>query len=123
MKPLKFLTLGIALITAITFNSCKKEGIGGYGEIRGYAISNGKMVKPFIFYISYGATSSPGGDLSKYDSSSLSDDNGKFNFKGLKKGDYYIYAKGTENGSSMAGGAHIFLNQNEILAEIPIAVN
>src|SRR5665647_2809603 len=114
MKTIKFLSLGIVLFAAVILSSCKKDDVVGKGEIKGYAISSGKTLKPATFYLKYGAVSSPGSDVSKYDKNLLADTDGKFDFKGLSSGDYFIFATGTDNGVIVSGGIHVVLANDEI---------
>jgi hypothetical protein len=123
MKIIKLLSTGVLLFSIILLGSCKKDGgINGSGEVKGYAVLNGKTLKPTTFYIKYGATTSPGTNISKYDSNSLSDSDGKFNFKGLQGGDYFIYAIGTDNGVSVSGGTHVVLSNGEVKENVAIQV-
>lgn len=103
----------LALVLFLGLTSCEKEGLGGKGEIKGYASYEDKTFKPAMFYIKYGADSSPGIDVSRYDASSASDSDGKFHFKELNKGDYYIYAVGPDEGQTLMGGVHVELGKDE----------
>jgi hypothetical protein len=85
---LNFLLLGLSL----AFTSCTKEGIGGKGEIKGYATH-------------------------------AADADGKFNFKELNKGNYYIHAVGTENGVTMTGGTNVELTKDQIKDNVEIGLN
>lgn len=120
-----FLSNKIVLLLFVLLFSfgCKKEGIGGKGEIKGYATFNGKVIKSTTFYIKYGTKSSPGSDVSKYDGNSTGDSDGKFHFKELNQGDYYIYTVGAEGGQTLTGGMHVELEKNQIKDNIVIPVN
>ena len=86
------------------------------------ALSNGKTLKPATFYIKYGAVSFPDTDVTKYDKNSLSDTDGKYDFKGLASGDYYIYATGTDNGVNVTGSVHVILSTDELKDNVTITV-
>lgn len=123
MKGIKVLSLGILLFTLGITTGCKKDEVAvGKGEIKGYALLNGKTLKPATFYIKYGAVSSPGSDITKYDRNSLSDSDGKFGFKELASGDYFIYAVGTDNGVKVTGGVHVVLANDEVKDNVAITV-
>ncbi|RDV15473.1 hypothetical protein DXT99_08230 [Pontibacter diazotrophicus] len=111
-----------ALVLFVGLTSCTKEGLGGKGEIKGHAYYESKSFKPAMFYIKYGADSSPGSDISRYDASSASDSDGKFHFKELNKGDYYIYAVGPDEGQTVAGGVHVELDKDEHKDNVQINV-
>jgi hypothetical protein len=110
------------LVLFMGLTSCKKEGLGGKGEIKGYASYENKTFKPAMFYIKYGADSSPGTDVSRYDASSASDSDGKFHFKELNKGDYYIYAVGPDEDRTLTGGVHVELGKDEQKENVQINV-
>ena len=102
---------------------CKKEeSIGGTGEIKGQSFYNGKATKTSNIYNKYGSQTSPGSDVSKYDSSIIGDSDRKFNFKELKSGDYYIHVVIMENGQIFTGGEHVALGNNEIKDNLNIEV-
>lgn len=122
MKAIKLLSLGIILLIAVIFSGCKKDDVVGKGEIKGSALSNGKTLKPATFYLKFGAVSSPGIDVSKYDKNLLADIDGKFDFKGLSGGDYFIFATGTDNGVIVSGGIHVVLANDEIKDNVTITV-
>ena len=123
MKTSYVFRAGLAFfIIVVALAACKKEGLGGKGEIKGSAMNSGKVVKSTVFYIKYGATDSPGTDVAQYDASAPADGDGKFNFKELNAGDYYIYAVGDEGGISMTGGAHVELTKDEIKDNVIIEV-
>ena len=123
MKRSHILTVFILIIFILTgLISCEKEGVGGKGEIKGSAVFENYTLKPAIFYIKYGADSSPGTDISQYDASSASDQDGNFHFKDLNKGHYYIYATGTDNNETVVGGIHVELEKNEHKENVQIYV-
>ena len=118
----------LAGLFTILFLGCKKDvvitgGTGGKGEIKGYSSYNGKATKPTTFYIKYATITSPGTDITKYDFTNSSDLDGKFSFKELTQGDYYIYALSSDNGQALSGGVHVILLNNEIKDNVVISVN
>jgi len=120
-NKLAYLSVLFCTLTLL-FTNCTKAGLGGKSEIKGYAAFNSKTVKPTTFYIKYGATSSPGTDLSKYDANSASDSDGKFDFKGLQKGDYFIYAVGIDNSTTVTGGIYVKVASGEFKDNVQINV-
>lgn len=74
--------------------SCKKEGTGGKATITGIARHHSTPIANAVIYIKYGATEFPGPDPSSYDLSVTADANGKYEFSGMNKGDYYLYGIG-----------------------------
>jgi hypothetical protein len=122
MKALKYLSLGFFLLAVMILSGCKKDDVVGKGEIKGYATSSGKTLKPATFYLKFGTVSSPGSDISKYDKNLLADTDGKFDFKGLSSGDYFIFATGTDNSVVVSGGIHVVLANDEIKDNVIITV-
>ena len=120
MKKLFSLNALLLVILCLSFSNCKKNGLGGKAEIKGYAFYKSKTQKPTTFYIKYGAKSMPGSDVSKYDASSNSDTDGKFDFKNLYKGDYYIYAVSVDGGQTITGGVHVSLSSSDFKDNIQI---
>lgn len=112
--------LVIFLLTGLI--GCEKEGVGGKGEIKGSAVYGNSSLKPAIFYIKYGADASPGTDISNYDASSATDQDGNFHFKDLNKGHYYIYAVGMVDDGTVVGGMHVELEKNEHKENVQINV-
>lgn len=123
MKAIKILSLGIVLFTILMASGCKKdEPVTANGQIKGSAISNGKTLKPTTFYLKFGTVNFPGTDISKYDKYNVADADGKFSFKGLSNGDYYIYAIGVDNGVNVSGSIHILLVNDEIKDNVIITL-
>ena len=120
MRKNLILNVFVATLLLISFTNCKKNGVGGKAEIKGFAFYKGKTQKPTTFYIKYGATSSPGSDVTKYDSSNNSDTDGKFDFKNLYRGDYFIYAVSVESGQTVTGGVHVFIGKSDIKDNVEI---
>ncbi len=122
---IKFKYFSIAVIMAIAFTACKKEGLGGKGEIKGQTVSytDGKYIKGSTVYIKYGAKSFPGTNIANYDASNTADSDGKYDFKGLRKGDYYLYATGMENGMFVSGNMRIVLNDDELKENVNIVLS
>lgn len=116
--------LVVAFFVSAVFIGCKKdETVAGKGEIKGYSTYNSKTIKPATFYVKFGVTTSPGADVSKYDKNNLSDSDGKFDFKTLGPGDYFIYAVATDNGVNLSGGVHVVLAQDELKDNVVIVLN
>jgi hypothetical protein len=74
--------------------SCVKAGLGGNGTISGICCHH-RIAIPFdSVAIKYNAVNLPGITPSDYDNMIIADSTGHFIFKGLKKGNYYLYAWG-----------------------------
>lgn len=116
MRELNQLTI-LLICSLFLITSCQKNAPGGKASISGKitysdqslgvnnAIAPGAVVK-----IAYGATSAP----SSYDSQTIVDANGNYNFS-LYSGDYYIYViydAGNSQYDYTAGG-HVKIGKTE----------
>jgi hypothetical protein len=119
----KTVALLIYSFLVLTVASCKKEGLGGKGEIRGYTVYNANKVDHAIVYIKYGAKNSPGTDLGKYDANKEADGDGKFTFQDLKPGDYFLHAVRTKDGQTLIGETHVEINDGEIKENVAVVMN
>jgi hypothetical protein len=103
--------------------SCTKEGPGGKSSVAGSVKHHDALIPEAIVYIKYGATEFPGKDVSKYDASTIADANAFYEFKNLRKGDYYLYSVGwdvTMPGEVTGGvGVKIKYNQQKY-TDIPV---
>lgn len=104
-------------IAIFTISSCKKEGTGGKSNVSGNVKHHTKLIPNAEVYIKYGATEFPGTDLSSYDDHTTADANAHYEFKGLQKGDYYLYGVGMDGVGASAfpvtGGISIKLKYNK----------
>jgi hypothetical protein len=119
----KILIASIYLIAATTFFSCKKEGTGGKSTVSGTVKHHSNPIPNAIVYIKYGATEFPGVDLSVYDNHVTADANAHYEFKDLRKGDYYLYGVGYDANifETVKGGVGIKLKyNNNISSDIPV---
>jgi hypothetical protein len=104
-------------------SSCHKEGSGGKSSVSGAVMHHTMLIPNAVVYIKYGATNFPGSDVSLYDASVSSDANAHYEFKDLRKGDYYLYAVGYDNMimETVSGGIGIQLQYNkETSTDIPV---
>jgi hypothetical protein len=110
-------------VVLLLFTSCHKPGTGGHSSVSGNVKHHSKLIPNAIVYIKYGATEFPGTDVSKYDASITSDTNAHYEFKDLRKGDYYLYGVGWDNSvmQQVAGGIGIKLKYNNAnVNDVPV---
>jgi hypothetical protein len=115
--------LAILLMGSIILTSCKKAGLGGNSSVSGTVKHHVKPIPNAVVYIKYGATEFPGADVSKYDASVASDASANYSFKGLEKGDYYLYGFGYDSTlmQNVMGGIGITLKKNQALSsDVPV---
>lgn len=121
LQKLKFICLiGLVLIS---FSACHKEGTGGKSSVSGYVMHHTKSIENAVVYIKYGATEFPGADLSKYDASFPTGADAHYEFKDLRKGDYYLYGVGYDNSvmESVTGGIGIKLKYSKAIStDVPV---
>lgn len=118
-------TIAIVLLigTAVLITSCRKEGTGGKSSVSGQVKHHSNPIPNAVVYIKYGATEFPGTDVSKYDNSVTADANANYNFKDLRKGDYYLYGVGYDNTimEIVTGGVAVKLKYNkETSSDVPV---
>ncbi|MCX6296169.1 MAG: carboxypeptidase-like regulatory domain-containing protein [Bacteroidetes bacterium] len=110
-------------LIAMTITSCKKEGTGGKSSVSGSVKHHSRLIPNAIVYIKYGATEFPGTDISKYDDHVTSDADAHYEFKDLRKGDYYLYGAGYDTYGlfNVTGGVGIKLKYNKsITIDVPV---
>jgi hypothetical protein len=115
----------LSILLSLTFSSCHKEGTGGHSSVSGNVKHHTKLIPNAIVYIKYGATEFPGTDVSKYDDHITSDTNAHYEFKDLRKGDYYLYGVGWDGsgatGFPVTGGVGIKLKYNKAsVNDVPV---
>ncbi len=127
MKPFfnlnKLFIASVFLIAATTLYSCKKEGTGGKATVNGYVKHHSNPIPNAIVYIKYGATEFPGNDVSIYDNHVTADANAHYEFKDLRKGDYYLYGVGYDATifEAVKGGIGIQLKRNNtVTSDVPV---
>jgi len=103
MKTSK-LTRGLILFSMLAFTACKKEpGPGGKAHIHGhveYEATEETIVNATVS-IWYDATSKP---LANADDATTANGEGEFEFENLNKGDYYLYAIGSDTSGTLREG-------------------
>lgn len=105
------------------FSACHKEGTGGKSSVSGSVKHHDKLIPNSVVYIKYGSTEFPGTDVSKYDASFPTGADAHYEFKDLRKGDYYLYGFGYDNAimGTVSGGVGIKLKYNKaIVTDIPV---
>jgi hypothetical protein len=127
MKPFlklnKLFFASICLIALTTLYSCKKEGTGGKSTVSGTVKHHSNPIPNAIVYIKYGATEFPGNDVSVYDNHVTADANAYYEFKDLRKGDYYLYGVGYDPNifEAVKGGIGIQLKRNNtVTSDVPV---
>jgi hypothetical protein len=113
----------LLIIFAVNFSACLKEGPGGKSSISGAVMHHEIIIPNSTVYIKYNATEFPGTDLSKYDASTTADASAHYEFKGLRKGDYYLYGVGFDNmiADEVTGGIHVKIKYNtDSEADVPV---
>ncbi|HEY4800112.1 MAG TPA: hypothetical protein VII99_13615 [Bacteroidia bacterium] len=105
--------------------SCGKPGPGGSATIKGAVKHQSKLIPKAMVYIKYGATSSPGTDVTYYDASTSADAQANYQFSNLKRGNYYLFAVGFDSTTvqTVTGGAHVIINTKTETDQQDLAVN
>jgi hypothetical protein len=123
----KFLSKSViaisVLILLFTATSCRKEGTGGKSSVSGSVKHHDRLIPNAVVYIKYGAKNFPGTDVALYDASTTADGNAHYEFKNLRKGDYYLYGVGYDNqgGYIVTGGIGVELKYNkETTTDVPV---
>ena len=103
---------------AVFYFSCVKPGKGGMAEIKGFVKHHTTPVPNAVVCIKYGAKEFPGDDLSIYDEQIITTGTDAFyEFKELKKGDYYLFSVGFDS-SIMEQGVSclyvLFIHRNDV---------
>lgn len=120
LKRSVFLVMSCMLIT---LGACTKEGPGGKSSVSGNVLHHDLIIPNSVVYIKYNATEFPGPDVSVYNASVTADANGHYEFKDLRKGDYYLYGVGYDNAifEQVTGGISIKLKYNkELKTDVPV---
>lgn len=122
MKTTKLIT-GLAVVALMAFTAgCKKDpGPGGKAHIHGHVHyeANDETISDAMVSIWYDAASISG----TADDSTLTDAAGKFEFENLNKGDYYLFALGSDStGTSREGGLAVTIEKKseEVDADIDV---
>jgi hypothetical protein len=107
--------IALAFVLIVAVISCRKEGPGGKSTVKGVIYYNGVAVPQAAVYIKYGATESPGDDISLYDTYTTTDGQGNYIFSSLVQGNYYIYSSGLDQVSNfnVKGGRAINLKKKQ----------
>jgi hypothetical protein len=108
------LSILIAFLFMAT-TACKKEGSGGKSSVSGNVQHHGANIANAVVYIKYGATEFPGADVSLYDDKTTSNGSAYYEFKSLRRGNYFLYAVGFDNSVSevVSGGIAVKLMYNK----------
>lgn len=119
----KIILLSAAVILSMTISSCHKEGTGGKSSVSGSVKHHSALIPNSVVYIKYGAKEFPGTNTSLYDASVTADANAHYEFKNLRKGDYYLYGVGYDNTimETVTGGIAVTLKYNkESSTDVPV---
>ena len=114
-----FFFLFFALLLA-----CTKPGPGGKGSIKGFIKHHDKPIPSSVVYIKYGATESPGTNVTYYDESVNTDANANYEFPDLKKGAYYLFGVGFDSaiGKPVSGGVPVVIKSKTETVETDVPV-
>ena len=113
----------VFLFILIMSPACRKEGTGGKSSVSGNVKHHSKLIPNTIVYIKYEATEFPGTNTSVYDASVTADANAHFEFRDLRKGDYFLYGVGYDNTifETVTGGIGVNLKYNkETTVDVPV---
>jgi len=115
----------LLLFSFLLFSSCHKPGPGGSATIKGIVMHQSKSIKGSVVYIKYGATQSPGADVTYYDESVTTDAQANYQFQNLRRGDYFLFAVGFDSAAvqSVSGGIHIEIKSKTETAQQDVTVN
>ncbi|MCE9537856.1 MAG: hypothetical protein K8R85_01380 [Bacteroidetes bacterium] len=119
----KIIFVNISITSVLILSSCHKEGNGGKSSVNGYVSHHGHKIGNSIVYIKYGAVEFPGADVTKYEASVTADVDGRYEFKNLRKGLYFLYAVGYDNliMETVTGGTGVKLKYNKAeTTDIPV---
>lgn len=122
-KMNKSILMILTMITFTVLTACHKEGTGGKSSISGNVKHHDEIIPNATVYIKYGATELPGTSPSSYDASTAADANGHYEFKNLRKGDYFLYGVGfdTDHMETVTGGISVKLKYNkETTTDVPV---
>lgn len=101
--------------------SCKKNQAGGNAAITGIINHHGRAIPNAKIFVKYAAKEFPGADTSIYDADARADGSGKYTFK-CYKGDYFLYARGVDQGTVVSGGVPAHVRSKEMVtADIPLS--
>jgi len=122
---MKKIILLSALLTILSFSSCKKNETGGKSSVKGKVAHHEKAIAYAMVYIKFDSKESAGTDVTKYDSKVQADINGNYEFPSLYKGNYYLYAAGQDLAIAapyeVFGGVPVKLGRKESISiDIPV---
>ena len=126
MKMILDLNKGLLICLTIllaTTTSCHKEGTGGKSSISGYVKHHTQLIPNATVYIKYGATEFPGTNTANYDASVTTGTDAHYEFKDLRKGDYYLYGAGYDNTMALpvTGGVAVKIKYNKATTiDVPV---
>ncbi|PCJ85277.1 MAG: hypothetical protein COA57_08020 [Flavobacteriales bacterium] len=119
---MKILPIGLLLLL---FSSCVKEGAGGKATIKGQVKHHDTSISNAVVYIKYGAEEQPGTSSADYDAQTVASTNGAhYEFKGLQKGDYYLYSVGYDStiSANVIGGVPVKIKKKAEMVETDVPV-
>ena len=115
LRPYRIISCCFFVLTCILTFSCTKEGSGGKSSVSGSVRHHETLIPNSTVYIKYNATEFPGTDIGKYDASVTTGADAQYQFKDLRKGDYYLYGVGYDNAGAyiVTGGIAVKLKYNK----------
>lgn len=117
MKNIKTnLLIATFVLLILALPACKKNSDGGDAEVHAKITNNGTPINNAHVYIKFGTTTQPSDPTTNYDlmAHGESTDN-HVHIEGLRPGDYYLYATGTNTatGKAVKGGTSVSIAWKE----------
>ena len=117
----------LLLAGAVFISSCCTGEGGGSSVVSGTVYHHSEEIGYSKVYVKYDAKELPSTDVSVYNQSVTSDENGHYSLKGLKCGDYYLYAVGVDPDAVapdtiVKGGTPITISKDGTNKEVDVYV-
>lgn len=113
------------LLLILLVSSCKKEeGFGGNGIVRGRVLHHTAQIPNALVYIKFGAKQSAGRDSASYDAVVMADSAANYEITGLKAGNYYLFATGSDPAFNemVYGGVAVELKKDDAVVNTNVPV-
>ncbi|MES2565379.1 MAG: hypothetical protein V4565_00835 [Bacteroidota bacterium] len=114
----------LAIIALLT-NSCKKSSTGGDATVVAFPKHHGTPIKGATIYIKFNAKDLPSDPTSNYDLKVVGEENeDHVHIKGLRYGQYYLYAVGYDESISetVVGGMALAIKYKQRKKEIDVDI-
>jgi hypothetical protein len=92
----KICIIAICFISVIFLAECKKNQLGGKSKVKGIVAHHTKPIANAIVYIKFNSKEFPGQNTAVYDASVTANSSGYYEINNFYRGDYYLYALGTD---------------------------